>query len=75
MHRSNADSVEIRITRRDSVPDPYRQHPTRTAHVALWIFLIANLAIVELMVATATRPAAYNLMHATGRFLGLHWPS
>jgi predicted ferric reductase len=50
-----------------------RTAPTtaRTAHVVLWIFLIANLAVVELMAATVTKPA-YNPPHAIGRFLGLH---
>jgi predicted ferric reductase len=43
----------------------------RTAHVTLWIFLIANLAIVELMLATPTRPA-HNTLTAVGRVLGLH---
>nr|QLJ99151.1 ferredoxin reductase family protein [Micromonospora carbonacea] len=50
------------------------QAPTATlriTHVALWIFLIVNLAIVELMVATGGR-AAYNPLHAIGRFLGMH---
>jgi predicted ferric reductase len=43
----------------------------RSAHLALWIFLIANLAIVELMFATAS-PPAHNTLTAVGRFLGLH---
>jgi predicted ferric reductase len=44
---------------------------SRTAHVVLWIFLVANLAIVELMFATAS-PPAHNTLTAVGRFLGLH---
>lgn len=53
------------------------QPPTRAtttargAHVALWIFLVVNLAIVELMFATAS-PPAHNTLTAVGRFLGLH---
>lgn len=43
----------------------------RTAHVTLWIFLIVNLAIVELMLATVVKPAV-NPLHAFGRFLGMH---
>ncbi|MFI5895137.1 ferric reductase-like transmembrane domain-containing protein [Actinoplanes sp. NPDC051513] len=43
----------------------------RSAHIALWIFLIANLAIVELMFATAG-PPAHNTLTSIGRFLGLH---
>jgi predicted ferric reductase len=44
---------------------------TRSAHLAVWIFLIANLVIVELMFATAS-PPAHNTLTAVGRFLGLH---
>jgi predicted ferric reductase len=43
----------------------------RSAHIALWIFLVANLAIVELMFATAS-PPAHNTLTSIGRFLGLH---
>ena len=45
--------------------------PARTAHVVLWTFLVVNLAIVELMVATNARPAS-NPLQSTGRFLGMH---
>jgi predicted ferric reductase len=45
---------------------------TRTAaHLALLVFLAANLLIVELMFATAA-PPAHNTLTAVGRFLGLH---
>jgi predicted ferric reductase len=43
----------------------------RTAHVVLWIFLLVNLVIVELMFATAS-PPAHNTLTSVGRFLGLH---
>ncbi len=43
----------------------------RSAHVALWVFLIANLVIVELMFANPSRPA-YNTFTSIGRFFGLH---
>jgi predicted ferric reductase len=43
----------------------------RAAHAVLWLFLIANLVIVELMFATG-RPPAHNTLTAVGRFLGLH---
>ncbi|WP_433292907.1 ferredoxin reductase family protein [Actinoplanes sp. CA-030573] len=43
----------------------------RSAHIALWIFLVANLVIVELMFVTAS-PPAHNTLTAAGRFLGLH---
>ena len=43
----------------------------RSAHIALWIFLVANLAIVELLFATAS-PPAHNTLTSIGRFLGLH---
>ena len=52
-------------------PQPRTATTARSAHVALWIFVIANLVIVELMFATAPKPA-YNTLHAIGRFLGLH---
>ncbi|GIM91059.1 ferredoxin reductase family protein [Paractinoplanes toevensis] len=45
--------------------------PVRRAHLALWIFLIANLVIVELMFATPATPA-HNTLTSIGRFLGLH---
>jgi len=44
---------------------------TRAGHLALWIFLIANLAVVELMVATVVEPE-FGPLPAIGRFLGLH---
>ncbi|HEX5198690.1 MAG TPA: ferredoxin reductase family protein [Actinoplanes sp.] len=43
----------------------------RSAHIALWIFLIANLVIVELMFARPATPA-HNTLTSVGRFLGLH---
>jgi predicted ferric reductase len=43
----------------------------RTAHVALWVFLLANLVIVELMLANPSRPA-HNTLTTIGRFFGLH---
>ena len=43
----------------------------RVAHLVLWIFLIANLVIVELMFATAS-PPAHNTLTSIGRFFGLH---
>jgi predicted ferric reductase len=43
----------------------------RTAYVAVWIFLVVNLAIVELMFANPSRPA-YNTLGSLGRFFGLH---
>ena len=43
----------------------------RSAHIVLWIFLIANLAVVELMFATA-KPPAHNTLTSIGRFFGLH---
>ncbi|GIF20508.1 putative ferric reductase [Actinoplanes tereljensis] len=45
--------------------------PARSAHLALWIFLIANLVIVELMFATPATPA-HNTLTSIGRFFGLH---
>jgi predicted ferric reductase len=53
-------------------PSPTRPAPpVRRAHLALWIFLIANLVIVELMFATPATPA-HNTLTSIGRFLGLH---
>jgi predicted ferric reductase len=46
-------------------------HSDRAAHGVLWGFLLANLAIVELLFATG-QPPAYNTLHAIGRFFGLH---
>ncbi|HEY0001442.1 MAG TPA: ferredoxin reductase family protein [Actinoplanes sp.] len=43
----------------------------RAAHLVLWLFVLANLVIVELMFGTARSPAP-NPLTATGRFLGLH---
>lgn len=43
----------------------------RSAHIVLWIFLIANLAVVELMFVTA-KPPAHNTLTSIGRFFGLH---
>jgi predicted ferric reductase len=48
-----------------------RLAPARTAYVALWVFVLANLVIVELMFATAG-PPAHNTLTAVGRLLGLH---
>lgn len=44
---------------------------SRSAHLALWAFVLVNLVLVELMLATA-QPPAYNPLHAAGRALGLH---
>ena len=56
-----------------AVTQPHTRAATtaRSAHLALWIFLIANLVIVELMFATA-EPPAHNTLTSIGRFLGLH---
>jgi len=43
----------------------------RSAHIVLWIFLIANLAVVELMFVTG-KPPAHNTLTSIGRFFGLH---
>jgi predicted ferric reductase len=43
----------------------------RGARLALWVFLIANLVIVELMFATPATPA-HNTLTSVGRFFGLH---
>jgi len=45
--------------------------PVRTARIALWAFLVANLVIVELLYFTAS-PPAHNTLTAVGRFFGLH---
>ncbi|MEU4237467.1 ferredoxin reductase family protein [Actinoplanes sp. NPDC026619] len=53
---------------------PPQIHPAttaRNAHLALWIFLGANLVIVELMFATPATPA-HNTLTSIGRFFGLH---
>ncbi len=44
---------------------------SRSTHVALGVFLLANLLIVELMFANPSRPA-YNTLTSIGRFFGLH---
>ncbi|MFF5290750.1 ferredoxin reductase family protein [Paractinoplanes globisporus] len=54
-----------------SQPQTHSATTARSAHIVLWIFLIANLAIVELMFATAS-PPAHNTLTSIGRFLGLH---
>src|SRR3954447_24844817 len=43
----------------------------RSAHIVLGIFVIANLAVVELMFATG-KPPAHNTLTSIGRFFGLH---
>ncbi|GAA0579219.1 ferredoxin reductase family protein [Paractinoplanes ferrugineus] len=43
----------------------------RTARLALWVFLLANLVIVELMLSTPAT-AAHNTLTSVGRFFGLH---
>jgi predicted ferric reductase len=52
-------------------PTPRPVTTARAAHVALWIFVVANLVIVELMLATPKTPA-HNTLTSVGRFLGLH---
>ncbi|MGX6600788.1 ferredoxin reductase family protein [Micromonosporaceae bacterium Da 78-11] len=44
---------------------------TRTARLVLGVFLAVNLAVVELLFATAG-PPAHNTLTAIGRFFGLH---
>jgi predicted ferric reductase len=54
-----------------SQPAPRTATRVPPAHLALWLFLLANLAIVELMFATAG-PPAHNTLGSIGRLLGLH---
>lgn len=43
----------------------------RAAHLTLWIFVLVNLVILEVMFASPSRPT-YNTLGTIGRFLGLH---
>ncbi|WP_198153642.1 ferredoxin reductase family protein [Catenuloplanes japonicus] len=45
--------------------------PAGAARLALWVFLLVNLVVVELMFAHPSRPV-YNTLAAAGRLLGLH---
>ena len=45
--------------------------PRRTAHLALWAFVLVNVVVVELMLAFPATPA-HNTLTSVGRFFGLH---
>ncbi|MFY1671331.1 ferric reductase-like transmembrane domain-containing protein [Plantactinospora sp. WMMB334] len=52
-------------------PRVRRAGTARTAYLAVAIFLLVNLTIVEIMFANPARPA-YNTLGSLGRFFGLH---
>lgn len=52
-------------------PHVRRTGQARAAYVLLWVFLLLNLAIVELMLAHPNTPA-HNTLTTVGRVLGLH---
>ncbi|MFC8845869.1 MULTISPECIES: ferric reductase-like transmembrane domain-containing protein [unclassified Micromonospora] len=52
-------------------PQVRRTGQSRAAYLTLWIFLLVNLVIVEVMFANPSRPAP-NTLTSIGRFLGLH---
>jgi predicted ferric reductase len=69
VHAGNASPRGDPMT---AVTQPPRTATTaRSAHIALWIFVVANLVIVELMFATPATPA-HNTLTSVGRFFGLH---
>ncbi|MGB2566941.1 ferredoxin reductase family protein [Micromonospora citrea] len=52
-------------------PQVRRTSQSRAAYLMLWLFLLVNLAIVEMMFANPSRPA-HNTLTSIGRFFGLH---
>ncbi|SCG71065.1 ferredoxin reductase family protein [Micromonospora halophytica] len=52
-------------------PQVRRTGQSRAAYLTLWMFLLVNLVIVEVMFVNPSRPAP-NTLTAIGRFLGLH---
>ncbi|WP_431911954.1 ferredoxin reductase family protein [Micromonospora carbonacea] len=52
-------------------PQVRRTGQSRAAYLTLWMFLLVNLLIVEVMFANPSRPAP-NTLTSIGRFFGLH---